>query len=69
MKEMENTVFLEALLSQFKTKDILIIDKSTPLYIKDKNLTKERKQYFRSLLKTAEKKKNRFGYYWEITKK
>lgn len=59
--------FLEAMISCFPKKDILIVDKSTPRSVdKNDNSSKERKNHFRSFLHNAKKESNEFGFYWKI---
>lgn len=59
--------FLEAMMSCFLKKDILIVDKSTPRSVdKNDNSSKERKNHFRSILHNAKKERNEFGFYWKI---
>lgn len=59
--------FLEAMMSCFPKKDILIVDKSTPRSVdKNDNSSKEKKNHFRSILHNAKKERNEFGFYWKI---
>ncbi len=56
-----NYRFLSAMLNNFSTEDIIILDKALHTDIKNDN-----DKYFKAILETTVRVRSEFGYYWKI---